>query len=491
MAESNERVRDTAPRADDRRWKTAVGDGSLLLVKRLIVIGGGISGLAAAHAAASELGTDLEVLVLEKAGEVGGKARTESIGPWRVETGPAGYLDGEPALDRLVESAGLHDEVVVANDDAANRFIVRGGEMRAVSPHPLRLARSGILGVSGLLRILGEPFVRRGHGDESVWDFAARRLGPQVADRLVAPMVLGVFAGDAKSLSLAAAFPKLAALESEHGSLLKGMVKSRRAGRSDGAAAPSGTLTSFREGIQTLPLRLAESRLFEVRRNTAVREIRQRTGRWLVEPESGPAIEADAVALACESWAMAKVLRNSSAKLSRLLEEIPCPPVAIVALGFGSSALNTVPRGFGALIPRGEGYRILGVLFDSHVFRGRSPQGTLLVRAFLGGAVDPEAVAGDDQSIEALAVADVSRLLRLDEKPDFRHVIRWDKAIPQYEIGHLERVRAVESELTHLPGLFLAGNALYGIAFSKAAAAGEAAGTAAARYLASPKPSEQ
>ena len=462
-------------------------------MKRLVVIGGGISGLAAAHTARREIGADLEVLVLEKASEVGGKARTASIGPWRVETGPAAYLDGEPALDRLVESAGLRDEVVVADADAANRFIVRGGTMRAVSPHPVRLARSGILGAGGLLRLLGEPFVGRGEGDESVWDFAARRLGPQVADRLVAPMVLGVFAGDAKSLSLAAAFPRLAALESEHGSLLKGMIKSRREGRKErrrngrggGRGGPGATLTSFRDGMQTLPKRLAESPLIDVRCNTTVREIRRdEAGRWLVQPENGAPIEADAVALACESWAMARLLRRGSARLARLLEEIPCPPVAIVALGFGSSALSTVPRGFGALIPRGEGYRILGVLFDSHIFRGRGPDDTLLVRAFLGGAVDPEAVAGDDAGIEAMALADVSRLLKLDEKPLFRHVTRWDRAIPQYEIGHLDRVRAVESELGDLPGLFLAGNALYGIAFTKAAAAGEAAGKAAARYLA-------
>ena len=190
-------------------------------MRRLVIVGGGISGLAAAEGAAALAGRvpgGLEVLVLEKEQEVGGKARSVQQDGWLVECGPTGFLDNEPALDRLVEAAGL--EKLAANTAAARRFVVRGGRMREIHTNPLRFAGSGILGPVGLARMLVEPVIprRRSDEDESVWSFAARRLGADAADRMIAPMVLGVFAGDARKLSLEAAFPKLHALEREHGS---------------------------------------------------------------------------------------------------------------------------------------------------------------------------------------------------------------------------------------------------------------------------------
>jgi oxygen-dependent protoporphyrinogen oxidase len=451
-------------------------------MKRLVVIGGGISGLAAAHAAATG---DLRVLVLEKEPEPGGKARTHRCGPWSVETGPAAYLSGETELDDLVASAGLDDDLRIADPSAANRFLVRGGRLRPVSAHPLKLARSGLLGVGGLLRVLGEPFVSRADAEESVWTFAARRLGPQVADRIVAPMVLGVFAGDAKRLSLAAAFPRLAALESEHGSLIRGMMKSRGK-TSGGPAGPGGTLTSFAGGMQQLSSRLAGQDRFEVRCNTAVERIeRTRESQWTIRLQAGgDPIVADALVLACEAWAMARLFAPPQPAWASLLQEIPYPPVAIVALGFESAAHKRVPKGFGALIPRSEGLRMLGVLFDSYLFEGRAPDGNLLVRAFLGGAVDPEVTEREDQELVELVRGELGSLLGVRSKPLFSEVVRWQRAIPQYEIGHLERVASIEQAVARVPGLFLAGNALHGIAFGKAAAAGVRAGQDAATYLA-------
>ena len=455
------------------------------MVKRLVVIGAGISGLAAASAAADAGIDGLEIIVLEQASQVGGKALSLREGPWLVEAGPSAYLDGEPALEYLVSRAGLEDERLVADESAANRFIVRKGRLRRLSPHPLRFARSGLLGPTGLARLLAEPFIPRGSREESVWRFAQRRLGRQVADRLVAPMLLGVFAGDARRLSLAAAFPMLAELEKEHGSLTWGLLRRRRGGDRVGPTGPSGKMTSFRSGMQALSIGLARSGGFAVRCNSGVAGLRlRRGGGWQIEvTKTAEVIAADAVALACEAGPMAKLLADQAPAMTRLLHQIPYPPVAVVALGFGAEAQSRVPRGFGALIPREEGFRVLGCLFDSHIFPGRSPATGLLIRSFLGGTVDPETASLDDDDLAAVARGDVARLLGLREPPLFTRVVRWERAIPQYEIGHLERVAAIEDELSRLPGLFLAGNALHGIAYPKAAATGVAAGKAAAVYL--------
>jgi len=462
-------------------------------MRRLVIVGAGISGLAAAWAAARtarQQGLELEILLLEKSGEAGGKAKSVHSDGYLVEIGPTAFMGGEPALEELVDLAGLRDQCTPAQAAAAHRFIVRGGKLREVPTHPLKFATAGILGPGGLLRIALEPFIRKRTSgeDESVHDFARRRIGAQSADRLVSPMVLGVFAGDAKRLSLPAAFPRLAALEREHGSLIRGLIAKRKDRTAGGPGGPAGGLFSFRDGLQSLPVALAEHGPFEVRLNTGVREIvpsPESEAGWRVLLEGQPApLSADAVILSGEPWAMAPVVRGASAALADLLDGISCPPVAVVALAFEAETATGVPRGFGVLIPRSEGYRILGCLWDSYLFEGRSPAGTVLVHAMLGGAVDPDVGSLSEEELIWIVRADLARLLQLTAEPVFQHLKLWPRAIPQYELGHLERVRRIEWELDRLPGLWIAGNALKGIAFGKAAAAGKASGEAAVSHLA-------
>ncbi len=459
--------------------------------RRLVVVGGGISGLAAAQGAVDAAGPDpIDVLVLERDPCVGGKARTLRERGWLVEAGPTGYLDSEPAMERLIEVAGLADERITASAAAANRYIVRGGRPRRVTANPLALVGSGLLGPTGLLRLLGEPFVSRGPEgvDESVWEFAARRLGRQAADRLIAPMVLGVFAGDAKRVSLPAAFPRLAELEREHGSLVRGLIARRRRGGGGGPSGPAGKLTSFRDGLQSLPEALARRGAFRVRTGAAVETLAPGPdGGWRLRIEGdGEDLAAAAVVLTGEPWAMAPLVARFAPSLADRLSAIACPPVTVVALGFGPEALARVPRGFGVLVPRGEGYRLLGCLWDTHLFPGRSPEGSLLVRVMVGGAVDPEAALLPEDDLVARVREELARLLGLRDEPVFRRVIVWPRAIPQYEIDHLERLAAIEADLARFEGLGIAGNALHGVAFAKAAVAGLAAGGQSARRLLGP-----
>ncbi len=320
---------------------------------------------------------------------MGGKARTIARDGWLVEAGPGGFLGGRPDVDRLITSCGMDGERVTADAAAAHRFILIDGTMREVAPNPIALVRNGILGVGGVLRMLGEPFIKRrtGGGDESIWDFTARRLGPQVADRMIRPMTLGIYAGDARALSVEAAFPRMTALERDHGSIIRGMIAKR--GRTT-----SGALTSFRRGMQSFPEAVAARGGFSVRLGAKVSAIVRMDQGWSVVVEGDrEMIPADAVLIAAEPFAAAPLLRPLDAALAAELDAIKCPPVSVVGLGFGAAEAARVPNGFGALIARGEGLRALGNLWESRFYPGRSPQGSVLIRAMFGGGVDPDAGA--------------------------------------------------------------------------------------------------
>ena len=486
---------------------------------RVVVVGAGIAGLAAARAAADTAAADgrpVEVTVLEREPVVGGKTRTLTRDGWRLEGGPTGYLDNEPRMDGLVRAAGLTK--LEADQAAARRFLVREGRLREIQAHPVKFFTSGILSPPALARIATEPFRRQrrtaagapGYGtpttdaagaldvagleDESVWDFAARRLGAQAADRLIAPMVLGVFAGDAKRTSLPAAFPRMAELEAGHGSLVKALLalKKQKGKAAGGPAGPSGKLTSFARGLDQLPRGIAErgqaEGAFRVRCGVTVADLGHDGAAWRLALSDGEALAADAVVLAGESFAAADLLRDLAPDVATELRGIATPPVTVVGLGYGPAALAKAPKGFGALIERGQGIRILGVLWDTHLFPERSPDGTLLMRCMIGGATDTASGHLSDDELVDVARADLARLFGLtgaDAEPVFREVVRWPRAIPQYELGHLARVARVEHGLAAVtadrPGLFLAGNYLHGVAFSKAAVSGLTAGEAAAR----------
>ena len=471
--------------------------------RRLVVIGAGISGLAAAHAAArtaaeKELG--LEVLVLEKEGQAGGKALSLHREGWLIEAGPGTFLDNEPEFQELLAEAGLADERISADMASKHRFLYRGRRLCEIPAHPLRFAVSGLLGPSGLLRMALEPCIPKrasgsqgGGGDESIWDFAARRLGRQAADRLIAPMILGIYAGDARRLSLPASLPRLAALEEEHGSLIKGMIAKRRAAPERGlSAGPSGEMSSFRDGMQSLPRALADDPRIQVRYGAMVESLRRLTSNEHGEPCSfeltitgdGESLMADSVIVAGEAWAASELLQGVAPLSARRLGEIEMPHVAVVALGYDGDALSRVPPGFGVLVPRGQGTRTLGCVWDSYLFPERSPSGTLLVRAMLGGSVDPDVGGLSDEELSALARRDVAAMLGLEQEPIFEERVRWQQAIPQYDLDHTARVAAINAELATVPGLFLAGNSLEGVSFARSGATGRRRGIEAAEWVA-------
>jgi oxygen-dependent protoporphyrinogen oxidase len=271
----------------------------------------------------------------------------------------------------------------------------------------------------------------------------------------------------------------MAELEREHGSLIRAQIaRARRRKGSHGSV-----LSSFREGMQSLPRALASRGGFTVRTSSSVRSVERHGAYRITLDTEGEALSADAVILACEGFRAAALLSKSVPEVARRLLEIPTPPICVVALGYGPEALAAIPEGFGVLIPRGAGYRALGVTCDGYLFPGRNRQGNLLVRMLFGGSFDPRVNEVDPSDIARTAAEEMKRLFSFEAEPQFTRTRLWPRAIPQYEIGHGARVADIDRELAAFPHLYIAGNALYGSSFGKAAARGAACGREAVDSL--------
>ncbi|HEY3203840.1 MAG TPA: protoporphyrinogen oxidase [Thermoanaerobaculia bacterium] len=418
---------------------------------RSIVVGGGLSGLAAAHTLAK---AGHEVLVLEASDRPGGVVRTERRDGFLLEAGP-NTVRPTAELWRLIEELGLAGEVLLA-DARSPRYVDFGGELHAVPMSPAGLLTTGLLSTAGKLRLLAEPFRRRrGTPEESVRDFFSRRLGPEVADRLVEPFVAGIFAGSAARLSMTAAFPRLALWEREHGSLLRGGLASRRKART-ATSVPKGLLT-FRGGFQTLPEALAGSLGSAFRARVAVEALTLSGGRWIVHT-SGKSYPAKTVVVAAPAYRASMLLSSFAPEAARALSQIPHPPLAVLHLAWPESALRRPLRGFGHLVVPDPRRRILGAVWTSALFPDRAPSGMVLLTVFLGGARDPGALDLSDEELSALAARDLAAERLAPGDPRLLMLTRWERAIPQYERGHEDRIRALARAEAQWPGLRLLGN---------------------------------
>lgn len=465
-------------------------------MRRVIVIGGGIAGLAMAlqiRDRGSALPGGLEVRVLEAGSRLGGNIRTERDDGFTVEWGPNGYLDNVPAMGRLVERVGLSSELQKADGSAAKRFLFRHGRLHRLPSGPIGFLASPILSLPGRLRVFFEPFAEAAPEgvDETIHDFARRRIGRQAAEVLIDAMVSGVFAGDTRVLSLASAFPKMAAMEAAHGSLVRAMIAGmgerrkakRRAAelaargeraeeltRPGGPAGPGGTLTSFRSGLETLIRGLARELGDAVSVDAGPRAIERPSEigapAWTVIGAEGEPLSADAVVVAVPSTAAGPLLRPVDAALGEAAGGVPTAGLAVVALGFDAQSIGGAPDGFGFLIPRREGLRSLGCLWDSSIFPGRAPEGSVLLRVMIGGAHDPEAVTLSDGELLSTVRRDLAATMGLTAEPTLVRIFRHPAGIAQYEQGHQARLDRIAERLAGLPGLWLAGSSFHGIAMN-------------------------
>ena len=445
-------------------------------MKRVAIAGGGISGLTLALQLgdrASDVEGGLEVVVLEARDRLGGNIRTEQVDGYTMEAGPNGFLDNAPATLDLVRRLGLEDRLQPADPRAARRFLYRDGRLHLLPSGPGGLLTTRALSLRGRLRVLGEPLVRRGPEavDESVHAFASRRIGAEAASVLVDAMVSGVFAGDARQLSLGSAFPRMAAMEAEHGSLIRAMAARRKRRKEDdpagGPAGPGGTLTSFDEGMSVLVDGLGAALGPAVRTGRPAVGLEQQGGRWRVRLEDGGAVDADAVVLTVPSARAATLLGPVDEGLAAVTGSIPAAGLAVLALGYRVADVGgSAPDGFGFLVPRGQGPRILGCLWSSSIFPGRAPEGHVLFRCMIGGARDDEAVSLDEGELMDVVRRDLRTTMGITGGPRFVRIYRWPAGIPQYTIGHAERLERIQARLRDLPGLHVGGSAYHGVSMN-------------------------
>lgn len=442
----------------------------------IAVVGAGISGLTITYELIQRAGRfprGVEVLCLEAAERPGGNIRTERAEGFVCEWGPTGFLDSSPATLELARRLGLQDRLLAAGPAAEDRFVFRRGRLRQVPLTPLSFLRSRVLSPWGKLRLLAEPFARgpRGDGDESVFHFAARRIGREAASVLVDAMVSGVYAGNARRLSLDATFPGMRRMEAVHGSLFRAMLARRREARAAGTrrpaggpAGPGGRLTSFRGGLQELIDGLAGAVGGRLRTRCPVRAVSDMGRRgFRVHLGEGAPLEADAVILACPAWNASALVQSMDAALADVLDEIPSAPLVVVHFGYHLGALGEAPGGFGFLVPRGQGPRILGTLWISSIFEGRAPAGRVLMTSMIGGAHDPAAPGLPDDALVRTVREDLRRVMGIVAAPYFIRVMRHPRGIPQYTLGHRGRLDRIRAALERRPGLHVAGNSYAGI----------------------------
>ena len=456
--------------------------------REAVVIGAGISGLLCAYRLKT-LGVD--VALIEKSDRVGGVIQSERLGDYLIERGP-NSSQGTEELMALVEELGITGEIA-EGDPKAPAFVCFNGRLHPVPAGPGAFIKSSLLSARGKLRILAEPFVktRRSGEEESVYSFAYRRIGREAAERMVAPFVSGIYAGDAQRLSVQAAFPRLANLETSYGGLIRGAFakarEARRAKKSAAAvmarAAPARRrLVSFRDGMSfltgTLASRIGED-LMTGCGDCSVRIAGDGPANSAMSGWNGSAaaqfivtfnrtgraeeLSCHRLIIATPAGAAAALVAPLSEDLSRLLKEISYPPLAIVYLSYDEAAIGTSLRGFGFLVAPSEGLNILGCVWNSSLFEGRAPEGKVLLTVFIGGACNPDVVRLGDAELVSIAHAELQKILRIEREPYPVSITRHERAIPQYNLGHAERVRSIESLLADIPGLSLACNYLHGV----------------------------
>ena len=444
---------------------------------RLVVVGGGVTGLAAAHRAvelARERGIALELVLLEARERLGGTIATERAGGFLVEAGPDSFLSEKPWALALCRRLGIEDRLARTDDRYRKVFVWRAGRLHPLPDGfqllaPTRLApflASRLFSWPGKLRVALDLVLPRGHADdESLGAFVRRRLGREALERVAQPLVAGIYTADPDDLSLAATLPRFLEFEKRERSIVLALWRASRAAPQAGTSGARWSLfVTFKEGMEELVTALAgrlpggaalvKHRVVGIERNGGV---------WRVAAEAGGTFAADRVIVAAETHVAARLLRYTDPALATLLGEIPYASSATISLGYRRADVPHPLDGFGFVVPRTERRALLACTFASVKYPGRAPAGHTLLRAFVGGALDEAILGADDATLVERARDELRQALGVTAEPVLTRVCRWPAAMPQYRVGHLARVETIERRVAALPGLGLAGGGYRGV----------------------------
>ncbi len=444
-------------------------------MKRIAIIGGGISGLSAAFALEKHrlAGAPVEYVVFESAPRLGGVLVTDRVDGCLVEAGPDSFLTEKPWASDLCREVGLGDQLIGSNDaDRKTYILVKGrlalipdGLMFMVPTKITPTVLSPLFSISTKLRMAREWFhpPRRADADETVAAFVERHYGSEMVDRLADPLLSGVYGGEAAQLSVRAVLPRFAEMEATHGSLGRAMLAARKKMARISKAPARPLFTSLKDGMQQLVdavvSRLPASALHS---STPVQDVQRQKEGWLIS--TGHASDHfGAVIVATPAQAAAELLKTASENLASEIGAIQYTSSVTVNLGYDASVRATLPPGFGFLIPRSEGKRMLAATFVHNKFPHRAPDDRALLRCFIGGARNEQVLQAPDEEVLRIVREDLRQIIGLTANPLFTRVYRWKGAMAQYGVGHLDRLQRIESLLRQLPGLTLAGNGYRGI----------------------------
>jgi oxygen-dependent protoporphyrinogen oxidase len=461
---------------------------------KIAVIGGGISGLAAAHRVvevARERAVPVDLALVEARERVGGTIATERAGDFVVEAGPDSFLSEKPWALALCRRIGLEARLIGTDDRYRRVFVWRRGRLHPVpegfqllAPTRMRpFLTSGLFSAAGKLRMaLDLVLPRGGHGDdESLGGFVRRRLGTQALERIAQPLVAGIYTADPDDLSLAATMPRFLELERRERSLILGLARAgRRAPEPGTSGARFSLFVSLKEGmgelVDALTARLPAGVLHLKRRVTGI----ERAGsRWRVGLADGPPMAVDHVIVATEAHAASRLVRYLDPPLAEMLRLVTYASSVTISLGYRRPDVPHPLDGFGFVVPRSEGSDLLACTFSSVKYPGRAPAGHVLLRCFLGGALNPGLIEHDDDALVGAARRELRAALGVDADPVLVRLARHPASMPQYAVGHLARVETIERRAGALPGLHLTGAGYRGVGISDCVRAAEAAADAA------------
>ena len=458
-------------------------------MNRVAIIGAGISGLSTANAIerlAAAAGIDAAVTVFEREARTGGKIWSIKEDGYLCEWGPNGFLDSKPMTLDLCEQLGISDRLERSNDNARKRFIYSGGILNRLPENGPMFLKSKLISWPGKIR-LAQEFIKpkRTDGvDETLADFARRRLGAEALDKLIGPMVSGIFAGNPETMSLKSCFPRIHELEQEFGGLLKAMIKLAKQKKAEikagkqvaSAAGPGGVLTSFVGGIQELTNAAATDLKGNLQTGNAVTGLKPVSGGWELELTDGSKFDADIVVSAAPAHILKELVKPFDDALAELLAGIPYAPMNVICFGYEREKIQRDLDGFGYLISKQEGCAILGTLWDSSIFPQRAPEGHVLLRSMMGGATNPDAIDLSDAEVKTRTMVELEKIMGISAEPDFVRIFRHQRAIPQYVVGHADRLATIDDMLEHHPGLVLTGNAFSGVGLNDCVNAANQAG---------------
>ena len=442
------------------------------------VIGGGITGLAAAHRL-SELAPSIKTTLFEAGSHVGGVLKTVNRDGFLLECGADNFITNLPEATNLCRRIGFEDQLVNTNDGLRQAFVVSKGKLRSIPDGFIVMAPSKlwpifttpILSPLGKLRLAWEYFVRsRYSDDESLASFATRRFGRETYERLIQPLVGSIYATNPDRLSLQATLPRFIDMERKHGSLIRGALRQRAARQqrsAPGSGAPYSLFMAPRDGMSSWVAAIADRLPPEtIQLNSPVDHLQRNPDEsWTLSLTNGrqEAIEVDGVIMATPARVAAEKLSEIDSEVSASLASISYSSTAIVSLGLRREQIGHRLNGFGFVVPATEGRRILSASFSSVKYPGRAPAGQVLLRVFINGSAVPNMLEQSETELVSIAMSELDSLLKITGEPIMHHLVRYPTAMPQYELGHCAKIEAIQQRTAQLPGLELAGNAYEGV----------------------------